>query len=59
MLSQVVGSLSGSLAVVWSDVAVGVVLVAAALSFATALVLSVGRGRARGSDDLYDSTFAP
>jgi hypothetical protein len=47
------------LAVVWSDVAVGVVLVAAALSFTTAVVLSVGRGRAERRDDLYDSTVAP
>ena len=58
MLSQILGSLNGALAVIWSDIAVGVVLVAASLSFVMAVVLTVGRGRMRSEDDPVGKNLA-
>ncbi len=56
MLSQIVGALVGALGMLWSDLAVGTVIIAAILSFVAAVVLTVGRHADPAHDDQVERT---
>lgn len=54
VFAHVLGAVHGAIGVIGSDVAVGAVMIAAMLSFVTALALAVGRGREGRDDDVLD-----